>query len=125
MWGPYRIDKELYDLAMDRVQELESGSVQYKAIDTGHSPSRVSNCIHAIGEIVDGARVRVASPGWGETASYVLLRRMEPWILDDRKEHAWIEQALGLDHYPIIRRDFDRRFPLLRRRFPDAAVGPR
>ncbi|MBI1917665.1 MAG: hypothetical protein HYS12_23465 [Planctomycetes bacterium] len=125
MWGPYRIEKELYDRAMARIQELESGSVQYKTIDTGYSPARVSNCIHAIGEIVGGARVRVASPGWGETASYALLLRMERWILDDRKEHPWIEETLGLNDYPIIRRDYDRRFPMVRRGFSNAAVGPR
>src|SRR5262249_40567271 len=101
------------------------GSVQYKAVDTGYPPSRASNCIHAIGEIVGRARARVASPGWGETASYVLLRRMEPWILDDRKEQPWIEEALGLNDYPIIRRDYERRFPMIRRRFPDAPTGPR
>src|SRR5262249_21756684 len=124
MWGPYRIEKDLYDRAMARIQELESGNVQYKAVDSGYSPARVSNCIHAIGEIVGGARVRVASPGWGETASYALLLRMERWILDDRKEHPWIEEALGLNDYPIIRRDYERRFPMIRRRFPHAPTRP-
>jgi len=50
---------------------------------------------------------------------------MEPWILDDRKEQPWIEEALGLNDYPIIRRDYERRFPMIRRRFPDAPTGPR
>jgi hypothetical protein len=33
LWGPYRIEKELYDQAMARIGEFESGSVQYKAVD--------------------------------------------------------------------------------------------
>jgi hypothetical protein len=105
LWGPYPIEKCLYDRALDRIAELNSGRVRYKADDAGRNSARVCNCIHAISTIVGGARVRVLSPGWGETASYTLLRRMERWILDDTNPEYRVSSALGLDNYPIIYRD--------------------
>jgi hypothetical protein len=105
LWGPYPIEKCLYDRALERIVELNSGRVKYKADDAGYNSARVSNCIHAISTTVGGRRVRVLSPGWGETASYTILRRMERWILDDTYPDYRISSALGLDAYPIIYRD--------------------
>ena len=70
-------------MAVDQIKYLESGKVQYKAVDSGHSTARVSNCIHALSDVAGGKRLRVASPGWGEPASYLITLRFEPWILDD------------------------------------------
>jgi hypothetical protein len=107
LWGPYQISPELYYLALTQVNLLESGQVRYKAIDTGYPSDRVSNCIHAIGSIAEGYRVRVLSPGWGETASFVLLERFAPWIVDCNLTHPWVASALGLTCYPIIYRDYE------------------
>jgi hypothetical protein len=107
LWGPYQIDPELYYRACRQATRLESGQVRYKAIDSGFPTDRVSNCIHAVGSITEGNRVRVASPGWGETASYVLLRRFTPWICDPCRTHSWVARALGLDCYPIIYREYE------------------
>jgi hypothetical protein len=115
MWGPYQIDPELYFRAVNQVNLLQSGQVRYKAVDSGYPTARVSNCIHAISSIAEGYRVRVLSPGWGETASYTILRQFRPWILDDCRTHPWVGTALGLDCYPIIYRDFEHpRSGLLR-----------
>jgi hypothetical protein len=105
MWGPYPIDPELYCRALRRKAELEGGSIRYKAVDTGYKSDRVSNCIHAISTIVEGPKLRIASPGWGESASYFILEEMERWILSKQSE-THISSALGLDEYPIIYRDF-------------------
>jgi hypothetical protein len=105
MWGPYRIDPKLYDLAREQRGRLESGAVQYKAVDAGYDAARVSNCIHAVANAVAGPRVRVASPGWGETASYAVLRRFMPYVQDDCLTYPLVATALGLEAYPIIYRD--------------------
>jgi hypothetical protein len=49
--------------------------------------------------------LRVGSPGWGETASYAVLVRFQPWVIDRDRVHPWVGSALGLDCYPIIYRD--------------------
>src|SRR5205085_1861739 len=45
LWGPYRIDPELYQRGVNQISLLNSGEVRYKALDTGHHPDHVSNCI--------------------------------------------------------------------------------
>ncbi len=108
MWGPYQIDADLYGRALGQIALLESGKVMYKAIDTGHHSDRVSNCIHAISSIVEGYRLRIASPWWGEPASYSITRRLLPWIVDpDQSKFHWVATQLGLDNYPIVHRDLE------------------
>jgi hypothetical protein len=106
LWGPYQVAPELYWKARQQILLLQSGQVCYKAVDSLYRTDRVSNCIHAIGGAVDGHRVRVLLPGWGETASFVLLRRFSPWIVDPCQTHPWVGRALGLDGYPLVYRDF-------------------
>jgi hypothetical protein len=106
MWGPYQIDKDLYERAMRQLALLESGEVRYKADDMGRKPDRVSNCIHAVSSIAEGYRLRVAEPGWGQTASFAITKRFRRWIIDRDEVHAWVGSALGLDEYPIIYRDW-------------------
>jgi hypothetical protein len=107
LWGPYQIDPELYHRALMQKQLLESGQVRYKAVDSGYPSDRVSNCIHAISSIAEGHRVKVLSPGWGETASFTILQRFSPWIIDTNCPHSWLGSALGLNCYPIIYRNFE------------------
>jgi hypothetical protein len=105
MWGPYRICPQLYERALSRKAELETGRIEYKANDVGYRSERVTNCIHAVSTVVEGPRLRVASPGWGESASYFVLKEMEPSIVSKTPE-PWVGTALGLDKHPIIYRDF-------------------
>jgi hypothetical protein len=108
MWGPYQIQKSLYDRAFAQWRRLESGEVWYKAVDTGYPTARVSNCIHALSDIVEDApRLRVLSPGWGEPASYLITREMLPWIVNPGQTYPWVADELGLGGYPIVRRGLD------------------
>lgn len=107
LWGAYQIDPELYDRALRRAAELGSGQVLYKANDVGYRSDCVTNCIHAVSTIAEGPRVRVASPGWGETASYVVLRELTPWVIQPGCPHPWVGSALGLDQYPLLYRDWE------------------
>jgi hypothetical protein len=104
MWGPYQIHPDLYCRALRQIARLESGQLKYKADDTGWPARRVSNCIHALSEVVNRPLLLVASPGWGEMASYYVLREYRPWLVDEEQKHYWVSQALGLDCYPIIYR---------------------
>ncbi len=123
MWGPYRINEELYYGALRQVGVLESGEVRYKALDSGYPTDRVSNCIHAVSSSVSGYRVRVLSPWFGDTASWAILQRFRPHILDTGQTHEWVFAYLQLGCYPLTRRDFEdpRNGPL--RRTPGAALG--
>ncbi len=104
-WGPYEIEPELYCRALRQIAVLNSGEVAYKAVDTGYPTDRASNCIHAITSTVGGYRVRVIIPSYGETASFIVTRRLSPWIVDADREYAWVRKRLGLDCYPMIHRE--------------------
>ena len=106
LWGPYQIEKDLYDRAMDQIALLESGDVLYKANDMGRFSKRVSNCIHAVSSVAQGVRLWVAEPGFGQAASFAISKRFRPWIIDKDEVHAWVGSAIGLDEYPIIYRDW-------------------
>lgn len=107
MWGPYQINLDLYNRALAQEALLESGAVRYKAIDSGRRSDRVSNCIHAVASVADGHRLRVTTLQCGETASALVMRGMEPWLLNPGQTFDWVASALGLDRYPIIRRHLD------------------
>jgi hypothetical protein len=107
MWGPYRIDQDLYCRAVRQVRLLESGTVQYKAVDAGWPGTVASNCIHAVSSIEGGRILRVLSINHGETASFYVTLRLSPWILDGRRKHEWVSARLGIDAYPIIHRELE------------------
>ncbi len=118
MWGPYQIQKDLFDRALAQVAFLQSGAVCYKAVDTGYSTERVCNCIHAIADVaLDSPRLHVGVPGWGESASYFVTLDLAPWIIQPRQTHDWLLPRLCLTNYPLVRRDLEHnptRGPVLR-----------
>jgi hypothetical protein len=49
MWGPYEIKKEAFDLAVERKQLLDGGTIRYRADDRLYRKDRVAmNCLHAM-----------------------------------------------------------------------------
>jgi hypothetical protein len=49
MWGPYEINKNGFDLAVERKRLLDSGVIKYRADDRLYRKDRVAiNCFHAI-----------------------------------------------------------------------------
>jgi hypothetical protein len=109
-WGPFQISQQLYDRALDRKAELESGSVRYKAIDPNLGPRAryVSDCIHAITDLdpdYDRSYYREVRR-FGEAAShwvaYQFVTRGRFVNLGENLD--WIEQQLGLEHFPIVHR---------------------
>ena len=106
MWGPYQIQLELYQRALAQKARLESGAVTYKAVDTGWPDSRVSNCIHAVSDVAgQSPPLRLASPAWGDTASYLTTLHLLPWVINPCRLHDWVFQAWQLGCFPIRRYD--------------------
>lgn len=105
MWGPYRIEPDLYCRALKQIALLESGEVKYKTSDGLNFSDRVSNCCHALSALADGPKYILGSPGWGDGASvYILDNKFSPWIVG-QNTHPWVAIALGLDRYPIVFRN--------------------
>ena len=130
VWGAYRIEPYLYYKALRQISRLESGQILYKANDAGYRNDRVSNCIHAVSELSEGYRLRVASPGYGEMASYFVLQELEAWVIQPCVRYNWVGSALGLDQYPLIYRDYESprsgalRGPFFRLRGGERSLTP-
>src|SRR5439155_9922635 len=114
-WGPYLIEKRLYDRAVAQVAHLNSGAVRYKALDTGFPAARVSNCIHGVSDLAEEEpRLRIGTPTWGQAASYFVTLQLGAWIISPRVTHEWVMDALNLQNYPIVHRQLGDRNPTLR-----------
>jgi hypothetical protein len=116
MWGPYQIDRSLFELARAKRIQLEGGQVRYKPADVGYDSSSVSNCVHALADVVEGPRLRLSEAGWGESATYSVVQRFRPFFINPQQTHDWLLAPLGLIHYPVVRRDLDNH------RMPTVAV---
>jgi hypothetical protein len=117
MWGPFEINRDLWVRAQKRVDRLESGEIQYRALDTGRPYDGKSNCIHAIADPEVTGRLRgnfVTALTWGEPASRIITLSLRHEMIDPRTTHPEIADRL-LGDWPVTRRDFGR--------FP--TVGPR
>jgi hypothetical protein len=118
MWGPYRIQKELFDRALGQVAHLKSGNVAYKSVDMCRNTDRVTNCIHALSNIsTENSQLHCSVSGWGEPASYWITLHLAPWIIDYHQTHDWLLDRIGLRCYPLVRRDLSRnpaKNPVLR-----------
>jgi hypothetical protein len=113
-WGPYQITPDFYARAYRGAGLLNGGAVRYKAADTGYDTARVSNCIHACSDLAEGQpRLRIASPGWGHSASYAITVRYRDGIVDYDTTYPWILHCLGLSGYEMQERDFSRGNPTI------------
>jgi hypothetical protein len=107
LWGPFQIDRDLYERALCQIRALESGQVRYKAVTTGILGDQVSNCIHAVSDIAGPPYLLVLNPSFGETASYHVLLGFEPWIRNPCCRHFWVSDRMGLRAYPLLYRDWE------------------
>jgi hypothetical protein len=110
MWGPFRIQKGLFDKALAQKARLESGTVQYKVFDPGFRPHIAMSCIHGVCDVD-----RDRGPLWtwfryGESASRSVAVHFLPWMIDPRQTHSWVSDRLGLAHYPIINRELPEEY---------------
>lgn len=86
-WGPYEIDRGLYERALRHIDLLEGRvpgrKALYKAIDLGyrHRPDTVVlNCIHAVSDIVrEPAPLRTWTT-YGDEAARKVVQHLRPWI---------------------------------------------
>lgn len=114
-WGPYEIDADRYAEVMARKEELESGTVKYRAIGALTYTKLVSNCgqSFARSSSSDVGKFLYPTPTPGETGTSVLARRyLEVGALHDGgATHPWLLPAMGADRSPAIERRPGERIP--------------
>jgi hypothetical protein len=105
LWGPYQVDRELFERAWAQASLLQSGAVCYKFLDAGYPTDVTSNCVHAVTSVAGGHRPRLLCPGWGAAAAHFTARFFAPWVIDCSARHEWVAERLGLAAWPLDRRE--------------------
>jgi hypothetical protein len=96
MWGPYQIDKELYERAVAQKARLNSGQVLYKALDRRFRPGMASNCIHAVSDLDMENGLLHSGQGRGDEASFQVAQHLQRWVINPDRTHTWVASKLGL-----------------------------
>jgi hypothetical protein len=106
MWGPFVIDKEVYDRSLWVLEIIASGAPRYRAISTPKN-LLISDCIHAVAAVdpVFGRGhyplIRVGKPASRYIARQIMTRGPARGIEQERYDNSWLIPRLSLDRYPI------------------------
>jgi hypothetical protein len=109
MWGPYEIPQELFTRYVAQKLRLESGVMQYQTIDPIRLCSNVCDCIHAVADVDPISDWRRYPLGrGGEIASQQIVNELHcrGRVLNPGQNNDWLLAALGLNQYPLVRRQF-------------------
>jgi len=107
LWGPYRIQQELFDRAVQQTARLRTGAIAYKILDGRLRLRAATNCIHAVSDIDTDNRLLETGTSRGDEASSMVLRHLQRWIIEPNRDHDWLGKSLGLDRYPLVMRRLD------------------
>jgi hypothetical protein len=93
-WGPYEIDRGLYERALRQIARLErrmpGPPVLYKELDRGYREEQIvaTNCIHAISDVDrDGGPLR-SGTDYGERAARRVVVHLARWIKHSGRDHS-------------------------------------
>jgi hypothetical protein len=112
LWGPFETDATRYGLAVAQAAALESGAVRYRAIDSFTTRPGVAHCVHAVtfaDPVLRGRVQPVVRVGERGTHHLANLYAKTGAFADPAATHDWLIPALGMDRYPIERRDLGDR----------------
>ena len=109
MWGPYQINKDLYDRALKQEARLNSGLVLYKAVDRRFRPGTASNCIHAVADLDMDNGLLHSGQGRGDAASHQVAQHLNRWIIHPEQTHAWVASRLGLNGDSVSPPELEQR----------------
>lgn len=99
-WGPFEIQKELFDRAGEQAKRLSTGAVLFKAWGVLAKPADAINCIQAVSGVADGPLLDTGK-AFGTAASRAVLQHLSRYIIEPRTVHREFTKGLGLDAYPI------------------------
>ncbi|HEV3146559.1 MAG TPA: hypothetical protein VGZ47_21910 [Gemmataceae bacterium] len=104
VWGPYEIDRRLYDLALQQIARLERGQMRYRLADGNLRPKKALNGVHAITDLVPDLPLVYTGYAYGDKAGAMAVEHFEPWIRSPQQSADWLLDRLGLTAYGVVRR---------------------
>jgi hypothetical protein len=111
-WGPFECRPRVFHRFLVQKEFMESGQVGYQCIDDVGASSRegtACDCIHAITDM-DPQFDRRHYPlrRFGHSASRFIVKQLydRDILIDRDRTHDWLNDALGLNGYPIERKTY-------------------
>lgn len=78
VWGPFQISPERFSMYLDRMADLESGRIKYRALGGWTKDAPVSNCGQSFARAgINGERFLQPTPFPGEQGTSELVRRAQ------------------------------------------------
>lgn len=105
-FGPFQIEKELFDLEKERWGVFERGERLYRASDIINAPAEETscNCTYAVAAPVARQQwFRPVTLGFGYVAGAYVIRRFDGYVLDDTKTHPWVSDLIGVENFRQMR----------------------
>jgi hypothetical protein len=96
MWGPVRIKKELYDMAIRQVDRLNRGEISYIAMDRRFRGQGASNCFHAVSDLDTMQPALNTGTAYGDAASQMVFEHFTPHVVASTGSLRWIADRLKL-----------------------------
>jgi hypothetical protein len=96
MWGPFLIQKKCYDMALKRLEYLNSGKIAYVVFDRRFRGGQATNCIHAVSDLDLEQPLVLTGTAHGEAASRMVLQHLEKWVVSSRDDVSWLVDRLSL-----------------------------
>lgn len=100
-WGPFEIDRGLYERALRQIDLLEGRvpgrQVLYKALDLGYREGaevRAINCIHAVSDIVRMPVLLRTWTAYGDEAARKVVSHLGPWVKSRSAESPGVWHAI-------------------------------
>lgn len=109
VWGPYRVECELYQKLKAQAELLSTGRIKYKPTDTLQRRDVAQNCYHALTSPVAPLKRYAGAFTAGDAAGTTILQAYMPYLLDPAVTHDEMLGVIGASGYELTRRSFDYR----------------
>jgi hypothetical protein len=96
MWGPFLIQKKCYDMALKRLEFLNSGKIAYVVLDRRFRGGQATNCIHAVSDLDLEQPLVLTGTAHGEAASRMVLQHLQKWVVPSGDDVSWLIDRLEL-----------------------------
>jgi hypothetical protein len=108
-WGPYKCDRELFELMKCQAAKLDGGTVKYKPTDNLYPSDVAANCYHAIWQPVAPCRKASGPFNCGDASGATTVQLFRKWLCDPCATHDDVLPLSVPKGETVVRRTFDDR----------------
>jgi hypothetical protein len=97
VWGPLRIKKELYDMAVAQEKRLNTTPLGHILLDPHFRPHTAFNCIHAVSDLDTRQPALETGTAHGNEASEMVVDHFQQYVIPSQDSMDWMVKELKLN----------------------------